>query len=93
MAGTAPDFCKFLEMLRSGGGASSSRETVAAAMRNQIGAVPRREKDAGKRFGFFGAVLDDPAGGEDSGRAARSTGAASMATTGSSIRRTGSRSR
>jgi hypothetical protein len=22
--------------------------------------VPRREKDIGKRFGFFGAVVDDP---------------------------------
>lgn len=61
LAGSAPDFMKFLEVARSGGGTILKRETVEAALANQIGALPREAKDAGKRFGFFGAVLDDPA--------------------------------
>jgi CubicO group peptidase (beta-lactamase class C family) len=60
MTGTALDFAKFLEMLRSGGGRILKPETVKAGLSNQIGSVPRREKDVGKRFGFFGAVVDDP---------------------------------
>jgi CubicO group peptidase (beta-lactamase class C family) len=61
MAGTASDFMLFLEALRTGGGAILKPETVAMASRNQIGAVPRREVDAGWRFGFLSGVLDDAA--------------------------------
>ena len=61
MAGTAGDFLKFLEAIRIGGSAILKRETVAMATKNQIGDLPREEKDAGKRFGFLSAVLADPA--------------------------------
>jgi CubicO group peptidase (beta-lactamase class C family) len=61
MAGTALDFMTFLEMLRNGGGKVLKPETVGAGMVNQIGDLPRDPKDAGKRFGFFGAVVEDPA--------------------------------
>lgn len=59
MVGTAGDILAFLEALRRGGDPILSAETTAMAMRNQIGGIPR---DApGMRFGFVGAVLDDPA--------------------------------
>ena len=58
--GTAPDFLKFLEAIRQGGDGILKPETVAMAMSNQIGDLPRREWDAGQRFGFFGAVVADP---------------------------------
>ncbi len=62
MAGTAPDFLRFLEMVRTGGGSALKPETVDAALSNQIGDVPMdgvgRE---GERFGFLGAIVDDVA--------------------------------
>jgi len=61
MVGSPDDLLRFLEALRSGGGAILRPETVAIATSNQIGDLPREEKDAGQRFGFLGAVLDDPA--------------------------------
>ena len=61
MAGTAGDFLHFMEAIRTGGGPILKSETVALACRNQIGDLPREEKDAGWRFGFLSAVLDDPA--------------------------------
>jgi CubicO group peptidase (beta-lactamase class C family) len=62
MAGSAPDFMRFLEMVRGGGGKVLKRETVAAACRNQIGGVPMEgEERIGERFGFFGAIVDDTA--------------------------------
>jgi CubicO group peptidase (beta-lactamase class C family) len=62
MAGTAPDFIRFLEMVRSGGGKVLRPETVAAARQNQIGDVPMDgDGRGGERFGFLGAVVDDPA--------------------------------
>lgn len=67
IAGTALDFAKFMAMLQSGGGSILKRETVAEAMRNQIGDEPRRERDEGKRFGLLGAVLDDPAAARNPG--------------------------
>jgi CubicO group peptidase (beta-lactamase class C family) len=67
LAGTALDFAKFMAMLQSGGGSILKRETVAEAMHNQIGTLPRREKDVGKRFGLFGAVLDDPVAAKNPG--------------------------
>lgn len=61
MAGTAGDFLKFLEAIRSGGGAILKPETVAMASQNHIGDLAREEKDAGWRFGYLSAVLADPA--------------------------------
>lgn len=58
--GTANDILKLLETLRTGGGAILRPETVAMATSNQIGDLPRGPGDAGQRFGFFGAVIDDP---------------------------------
>jgi len=61
MAGTASDFLKLLEALRTGGAPILKPETVAMASRNQIGDLPREEPgDAGWRFGFLSAVLADP---------------------------------
>lgn len=54
MAGTAGDFMKFLEALRGGFLKPATRE---AAFANQIGSIERSE--AGQRFGFLGAVIDD----------------------------------
>ena len=60
MAGTADDVMKMLEVYNGRPGLLAP-ETVATALANQIGDLPRREQDAGKRFGFLGAVLADPA--------------------------------
>ncbi|MBN9335978.1 serine hydrolase [Devosia sp.] len=62
MAGTAEDIAKFLEALRTGGGAALKPETVALGFSNRIGDLYR--KDQGQRFGYFGAVIDDPAAAE-----------------------------
>lgn len=59
MAGTAPDFLRFLEAIRTGGPILKP-ETVALAAQNHIGDLPREAKDAGWRFGFLSGVLDDP---------------------------------
>lgn len=56
MAGTASDLMKLLEALRGGFLKPATRD---AAFSNQIGDLPR--DDAGQKFGFFGAVIDDPA--------------------------------
>jgi CubicO group peptidase (beta-lactamase class C family) len=58
-AGTADDVMRLLEALRTG--PFLSDETRRAALANRIGTLPRRPKDAGKRFGFLGAVVEDPA--------------------------------
>jgi CubicO group peptidase (beta-lactamase class C family) len=60
MAGTAGDLLKMLETIRDGNGRILRPGTAAEGLKNQIGDAPRREQDAGKRFGFFGAVLEDP---------------------------------
>jgi CubicO group peptidase (beta-lactamase class C family) len=57
MAGTAEDLMRLMEALR---GDFLSEDMKEAAFGNQIGDLPRREKDAGKRFGFLGAVVVDP---------------------------------
>jgi CubicO group peptidase (beta-lactamase class C family) len=60
-AGTARDFLKLLEALRTGGAPILKRETVAMASRNQIDDLPREDPgDIGWRFGFLSAVLADP---------------------------------
>jgi CubicO group peptidase (beta-lactamase class C family) len=59
MAGTADDVMKMLDGY-NGSNPILKPETLAKALTNQIGAIPRRPIDAGKRFGLIGAVLDDP---------------------------------
>ena len=58
MAGTAGDVMRLLEALRGDFLSAGLREQ---AFGNQIGAIPRSAGDAGKRFGFLGAVVVDPA--------------------------------
>ena len=61
MAGTAPDFLRFLETLRQGGGAVLRRDSTQAMMTNQIGASRiNTEETPSWGFGFGGAVLIDP---------------------------------
>lgn len=57
MAGTADDVMRLLEALRGGFLTPGLRDQAFA---NQIGDLPRRDKDAGKRFSFLGAVVVDP---------------------------------
>jgi CubicO group peptidase (beta-lactamase class C family) len=59
MAGTADDIMKMLEVYNSKPGLIAP-ETANVALANQIGDLPRRADDAGKRFSFLGAVLADP---------------------------------
>lgn len=58
MAGTADDVMKLLEIYNGRPGLLEP-QTVNEALSNQIGELPRRANDAGKRFGFLGAVLAD----------------------------------
>jgi CubicO group peptidase (beta-lactamase class C family) len=58
--GTADDLLAFFEAIRNRGTPILKPEIVAQAIQNQIGDLPREEKDAGQRFGFFGAVIVDP---------------------------------
>jgi CubicO group peptidase (beta-lactamase class C family) len=57
--GTADDVMKMLEVY-NGSGTLLKPSTIAEALKNQIGTLPRRESDAGKRFNLIGALLDDP---------------------------------
>lgn len=60
MMGTATEFLKFLETLRSGGGAVLRPSSVHAMMSNQIGDLRvDLEAPAAWGFGFGGAVLVD----------------------------------
>jgi CubicO group peptidase (beta-lactamase class C family) len=59
MAGTPGDILRLLEALRNGGGGAVKAQTVALAFSNRIGDVPR--DDAGMRFGYIGAVTENPA--------------------------------
>jgi CubicO group peptidase (beta-lactamase class C family) len=56
--GTADDVMKMLEVYN--GGSFLKPATVEEAFTNQIGTLPRRESDAGKRFTVLGAMIDDP---------------------------------
>jgi CubicO group peptidase (beta-lactamase class C family) len=58
--GTADDVMKMLEVY-NGHSTYLGPGTVAEALKNQIGSLPRRAGDAGKRFSLIGAVIDDPA--------------------------------
>lgn len=57
--GTADDLLLFLEAIRNRGTPILKPEMVAQAIQNQVGDLPRDV--AGQRFGFLGAVWDDPA--------------------------------
>jgi CubicO group peptidase (beta-lactamase class C family) len=58
MAGTADDVMRPMEALRAGEFLRSA--TREAALGNCIETLERRESDAGKRFGYVGAVTVDP---------------------------------
>lgn len=58
--GTADDLLKFFEAIRNRGTPILNPDTVAQAIQNQIGDLPRRPHDTGQRFGFLGAVIADP---------------------------------
>jgi CubicO group peptidase (beta-lactamase class C family) len=58
--GSADDLLKFFEAIRNRGTPILNPDTVAQAIQNQVGDLPRRAHDAGQRFGFFGAVIADP---------------------------------
>lgn len=60
MAGTAGDFLKLLESLQGNGKQVLSAEIVDKAIHNQIGDVARDVFRPGQRFGFLGAIIDDP---------------------------------
>jgi CubicO group peptidase (beta-lactamase class C family) len=59
MAGTAGDIMSLLEALRTGGKGVLKPETIDMGFSNQIGAIER--EDPGMKFGYFGAVVEDPA--------------------------------
>ena len=59
--GTADDLLRFFETIRKGGSPILRQETVAIAGQNQIGSVSMRPQDGGQRFGFLGAIVEDPA--------------------------------
>jgi CubicO group peptidase (beta-lactamase class C family) len=61
MNGTTADYLRFMEALRTNGGAILKPETMAMATRNHIGTLPRDPKDAGLRNSLFGGLVDDPA--------------------------------
>jgi CubicO group peptidase (beta-lactamase class C family) len=62
MASTPEDLLVFFETLRNDGAPILQPQTVAAGLGNRVGALHR--DDAGLRFGYFGAVVDDPAAAE-----------------------------
>jgi CubicO group peptidase (beta-lactamase class C family) len=62
MVGTAGDFVKFLEALRTGGGPVLTAKTATLVGTNQTGALPIFS-GPGWGFGYGAAVLVDPAQG------------------------------
>lgn len=61
MAGTARDYLRFVEALRTGGAPILTPATAAAARANQIGDLEGAFLGPGGRFGFGFAVIVDPA--------------------------------
>jgi CubicO group peptidase (beta-lactamase class C family) len=59
MVGTAPDFLRLLEAIRTGGKPILKAATAASMMQNQIGSVTGPQPGLG--FGYGGAVVVDPA--------------------------------
>ncbi len=70
MAGTADDVMRMLDSY-NGSNPILTPATLAEALANQIGAIPRGPGDAGKRFGLIGAVVDDPKAARTSSPARR----------------------
>lgn len=60
MAGTASDFLKLLDSWQTGGQSVLKAETIKSATQDQIGNVSPELAETGRRFGFLGAVIDDP---------------------------------
>ena len=58
--GTADEILQFLEAIRTGGAPILKPETVAEAVKNQVGDLPLNERDAGHRFGYLAAIIVDP---------------------------------
>jgi CubicO group peptidase (beta-lactamase class C family) len=58
MAGTADDIMKMLDTYNDAAPILKPA-TIAEALKNQIGDLPRGEKDAGKRFSLIGALVAD----------------------------------
>jgi CubicO group peptidase (beta-lactamase class C family) len=61
MLGTAGDFARFLEAIRSGGAPILGPESVAQMLRGQIGDLVVDIRGPGWSFGYGWAVLQDPA--------------------------------
>jgi CubicO group peptidase (beta-lactamase class C family) len=59
MAGTAPDFMRFLEAISTGGGPILKPETVDLALRNQVGTL-REPLEPGTGFGLISGIMTDP---------------------------------
>jgi CubicO group peptidase (beta-lactamase class C family) len=57
LMGTADDFLKLLEALRTNGAPILTQESADAITRNQIGNIPARGRGDGWRFGFGTSVL------------------------------------
>jgi CubicO group peptidase (beta-lactamase class C family) len=61
MAGTARDYVRFLEAIRTGGSPILRGDTARAMTQNQIGELDVPFLGAGNRFGFgFGILVDPP---------------------------------
>ncbi|NWA04643.1 serine hydrolase domain-containing protein [Pseudomonas gingeri] len=60
MVGTAGDYLRFVEAIRTGGGAIIRPETMAAMTRNTIGDLPVAAAGPGFGWGLGVAVLKDP---------------------------------
>jgi len=59
LVGSAPDFLRFLETIRRGGGSLLKPETAAAMMSNQIGNLVVSARGLGWSFGFGAALVED----------------------------------
>lgn len=59
MAGTAPDFLRFLEAIQAGGAPILKPETVDDALQNHVGAL-REDGWPGTGFGYMSAIVTDP---------------------------------
>ncbi|MCB1487955.1 MAG: beta-lactamase family protein [Bauldia sp.] len=59
MAGTAGDFMRFLETIRTGGGPILKADTVEAALANQVGEM-RDADEPGAGFGYLSGIVVDP---------------------------------
>ncbi len=60
MAGTAPDFMRFLAAISAGGAPILKPETVARALKNQVGTL-REPTEPGTGFGLISGIMTDPA--------------------------------